>query len=190
MVCRCITLCFVTWFCWHHFFFQVQHLIQIGFGAWISLTLVMSLVSLLVPVQLLLEGCQKQELVYSSRIVHSIVYTLTLSSCLLLDFGLYSMALASLLAMVASSVYLLKGFLRIYSSISSFEISFITIKSVFVKIFPMLSKISVTWIMGYFFWNSFNLITFKYLPVSLAGKFSLTLALGLAGYNVADSIRF
>lgn len=52
----------------------------------------------------------------------------------------------------------------------------------------MLSRVSLVWGAGYFFWNSFGLIALKVFELKEAGKLLFTLAIGRAGLSVALSV--
>ncbi|GHX80294.1 hypothetical protein VCSRO160_1804 [Vibrio cholerae] len=155
---------------------------------WWCLVLVSAMATGLTPILLLLEGCQKQVAVYKGKLISGLATSISTCIAMLLDFGLYSIAISVLISNIVLYIYL-------YPSISVMKMQLLRVcgfskntKKVFFELWPMLSKISVTWVMGYFFWNSFNLIAFKQFTPELAGQLGFTLALARAGYGIAESI--
>lgn len=155
---------------------------------WWTLVVSLSLSILFTPLVIVAEGCQFQAEVYRARLLCALFNVITLFLCIMADFGLLSLSIA----MIASNVimYLSLGGVTcyLYKKFSIITITFNDIKETGKTIWPMLSKISLTWILGYFFWNSFNLIAFKNMDINEAGKFSFTLALAKAGYSLVDSV--
>lgn len=158
-------------------------------GAWWLLVTISSINIATTPFFLLVESCQKQLSVYKGRIIYSLSASVILSISLFLGLGLYSLSLSVFFAQILFLLYILPEIKNLILDINiDSNVDRKDIKKSFIDIWPMLSKISLTWISGYFFWNSFNLIAFKFFPIEQAGKFSFTLALARAGYQLADSI--
>ncbi|WP_143564507.1 hypothetical protein [Shewanella xiamenensis] len=141
----------------------------------------------LIPFQLIIEGCQDQIVLYRSQLISSVINSVILVISITAGLGLYSIAIS-----VATSNFIL--YFLLYTSVKDKYEGFLslksksTFKSIFDLIWPMLSKLSITWVLGYFFWNSFNLVSIKELPLELAGKFALTLSFALAGYNIVSVV--
>lgn len=153
--------------------------------SWFFLILTASLIVNLIPYQILMEGVQRQTQLFRAQLLSSLVNALVLIMCMMLGMGLSSIAAAlfisnlSLYALLYQKITYLMAELSLVKRTKLF-------KDTLSEVWPMLSKISVTWILGYFFWNSFNLISFKLLTLDLAGKLSLTISLALAGYKIAS----
>jgi hypothetical protein len=157
-------------------------------GPWFVLVIVTAVITLFTPILLLIEGCQKQEELYKSKLVSGVVMSITLCSCMLLGLDLYSIAISMLVSNVVLYLCLSKSISNIFKTFKRVEGYLLSNKYVFIELWPMLYKISITWITGYFFWNSFNLIAFKELSPDIAGKFAFTLGLARAGYGIAESV--
>lgn len=154
---------------------------------WWLLVISTSLFTLLTPVQLLVEGCQRQSLLYKAKIISALLSASILCIALFLDFELYSIAISLFASNVVLYLMLWPERRKILSEIRIGNERY-SFKCILKELWPMLSKLSVTWILGYFFWNSFNLIAFKLLPLDMAGKLGFTLSLARAGYSIVDSI--
>lgn len=159
---------------------------------WQLLIVSVSINCFLMPCQILLEGAQQQVVVYRARFFSAIVGSVMLLICIFYNLGLYSLSIAG----IGSSMVLyllLKPHYKLFTNDVSWQVSCETnkvnlLKNTITEVWPMLSKISVTWILGYFFWNSFNLISFKLMTPSFAGKLGLSLAMAKAGYSIAESL--
>lgn len=154
---------------------------------WILLIVFTSIFVNLIPFQFIIEGCQDQVALYRAQLVSSLVSSIVLIFSIMMGYGLYSIALSVLLSNFTLYSILFFNVRVKYTFLMSVKANQ-SFKSVFIEIWPMFSRISVTWILGYFFWNSFNLVSIKELPLELAGKFALTLSLALAGYNIVSVI--
>ena len=154
---------------------------------WWAIVVITSIATLVTPIQFLLEGCQQQLILYKGRVFSALVSAFSLCLSLYYGAGLYSVAVSLLCSNLALYVFIYKPSVELLSKVFLVSSSK-TIRKTLAEIWPMLSKLSVTWIMGYFFWNSFNLIAFKLLSLDLAGRFGFTLSLARAGLSIAESL--
>ncbi|WP_429121191.1 hypothetical protein [Aeromonas allosaccharophila] len=154
---------------------------------WWAIVVITSIATLVTPIQFLLEGCQQQLSLYKARVISALVSAFSLCISLYYGAGLYSVAVSLLCSNLALYLFIYKPSAELLSKFFSVSSSR-TIRKTLSEIWPMLSKISVTWIMGYFFWNSFNLIAFKFLPLEMAGRVGFTLSLARAGLSIAESL--
>lgn len=154
---------------------------------WLCLVLVLSISLLFMPFQIILEGAQKQESVYKSRLRYALANAVTLVLCFYFDFGLYSIAIASILSNSILYLTLLGDIKWLLSSFRNLDVN-ISFVDVAKELWPVCSRVSIIWCVGFFFWNSFNLISFKVFDLELAGKISFSLAMAKAGYSIAESI--
>ena len=155
---------------------------------WWLMVIVLSVANIFTPMQFLVDGCQHQSTLFKARVVSSLLSSLVLWFFLIKGANLYSIAFSILAANIILYLFLYKTIILLITPFSAISQNLSVILETAKHIWPMLSKISLTWIFGYFFWNSFNLIAFKLLPIDLAGKFAFTLALAMAGYSIAESI--
>ena len=154
---------------------------------WLLMIVVIALFINLIPLEFVVEGCQQQHVLYSAKLLSSVIGSISLIISMSLGFGLYSIGISRFFASVTQYVYIYFKSKELIKELLFFKCNTVY-KDVFTKVWPMLSKISVTWILGYFFWNSFNLIAFKTLPIDDAGKLAFTLSLAMAGYNIVSTI--
>ncbi|MEJ8679050.1 hypothetical protein P0C22_10885 [Plesiomonas shigelloides] len=154
---------------------------------WWAIVVITSITTLVTPIQFLLEGCQQQLILYKARVFSALVSALSLCISLYYGAGLYSVAVSLLCSNLALYLFIYKPSAELLNKLFSVSSSK-TIRKTLAEIWPMLSKLSVTWVMGYFLWNSFNLIAFKFLPLDLAGRVGFTLSLARAGLSIAESL--
>lgn len=152
---------------------------------WILLCFTTSLLLFISFIEAFLDGTQKQiELKYIQ--ISNSFSVVFLWGALYLDYGLYSLAIMQ----IASTIITIMIFLSIRKKI--FPVKLILDKFSFKEEFSLISnllhKTFFVWVFGYFFWNGFNLLSFKVLTPEIAGKIGFSLALAKAGYNFASSI--
>lgn len=155
--------------------------------SWLLLVIASSLSTVLIPVQIYLEGIQKQDLVYKIKLWSSLLNSILFISLLKIGFELYSFSISLIISSIFSYLILIK-YLDVKNKDLYKNFKYEVFLSILKKIWPMLSRISITWILGYFLWNSFNLIGFKMLSTSEAGAVAFSVALARAGYSICDSI--
>ncbi|WP_272659293.1 MULTISPECIES: hypothetical protein [unclassified Providencia] len=154
---------------------------------WWTLVISTSFVTLFLPILLLLEGSQRQLKLYKSQAVSSIINPFAICISLYFNFGLYSISVGLLLSNIALLFLLYTPFRAILGQIRSYNYKF-TFKLTFNELWPLLSKVSIVWGLGFVFWNGFNLIAFKTLPPTDAGKIIFTFTLAKAGFSISESI--
>jgi O-antigen/teichoic acid export membrane protein len=157
-------------------------------SSWWCLVFVSAVATGLSPILFVLEGCQKQVQIYKGRMISAIVSSLSLWIAMIMQLDLYSIAISVLISNLVLFKYLYPHISRLLVIFRKSPGHSKEIKEVFKELWPMLSKLSVTWGMGYLFWNSFNLTAFKLFTPEQAGKFGFTLALARAGFGIAESI--
>lgn len=155
---------------------------------WWSLVFASAIATGLTPILFLLEGCQRQVEIYKARLFSGLSASATTCILMAAGFDLYSIAISVVISNFVMYVYLYRHIYEINMSFQRVVGFSKTIKETFFELWPMVSKMSLTWVMGYFFWNSFNLIAFKQFTPDLAGKLGFTLALARAGFGIAESI--
>lgn len=169
------------------FFFSSYTGIIIWQQPWWAMVILTGITVVFTPLQFLVEGCQKQLSLYRARVLSAITSAIALCISLYFGFGLFSIAISVLFSNVALYAGIFPSVVMLLKQVKNNKPSKSN-KDTLIEIWPMLSRISITWIMGYFFWNAFNLIAFKLLPIDLAGRFGFTLSLARAGLSVVDSV--
>lgn len=140
----------------------------------------------------MVEGLQRPDKLYRTSLVASLGSTLSLLFFIYFDFGLYSAGLSQIISAFIGAILhsiTLRIFLKraIYYFTDRTVVSFQTFSSIFIEIRPYFSKISATWILGFFYWNALNLISFKVSGAEFAGKLGFTLALIKAVGSISES---
>jgi hypothetical protein len=118
------------------------------------------------------EGCGRVNSAYKVKFISSILYTLGLVVTLFFGAGLYSLFFAQLGMLLANVIFLNHNFRLILQSNSG--MSFRSIKETFKEVLGFQSKLSLVWLVGYLYWNSFSIIFFKYVSPEYAGQFGAT----------------
>ncbi|PSU68070.1 hypothetical protein C9J22_18310 [Photobacterium phosphoreum] len=133
-----------------------------------------------------LDGNQKQIDYRVATLISLIINTVTLLLSLYSNLGLLSIFISQLFSTISYIIYLILRRKSLFTTKWDFSVFgfFIILK----KLWPLLSKTFIVWFVGYFFWNGFNLISFKVLDIETAGLIGFSLALAKAGYDVAFSI--
>ncbi|MDU1874200.1 O81 family O-antigen flippase [Citrobacter sp.] len=154
---------------------------------WYFLLLISCISLILLPLNAMLDGTQKQNMLIRANIVSQLMVAGSLWIAIYSDFGLYSMGISQLSGVISFliSIYC-------FNKYSWFFIDFkkkgFVFKNVFLELWPLLKKTSVVWFLGYFYWNGFNIISFKYLGPEIAGYIGISISIMRAGQNIAMSI--
>ncbi|MEF2483646.1 hypothetical protein V4D09_10120 [Vibrio mimicus] len=147
---------------------------------WLILIAGTFLKNITLPFGAYLDGNQKQLEYQKINIFSSLSATASLWLSLNFDLGLYSIAIFQLVG--ATSFLLLS--LR-YVKIKVKYREFIPVLK---EVWPLMKKTIIVWLMGYFFWNGFNIIAFKSSGAEMAGKIGYSLAIARAGYDIVATL--
>lgn len=153
---------------------------------WLMLIGVSALVTSLIPVQILLDATQNQKRVYQAQSVSALVNSAAIWILISLGAGLYTIPLALIASNTVFYTLLSRHARSFYQALRDVKIS-ANVASVFKELWPLLSKVSIVWGVGFLFWNGFNLISFKIYDADYAGKVIFTIALARAGFGLAES---
>lgn len=154
---------------------------------WVALIIVSALVTLLTPIQLAIDATQNQKQVFKAQFISSLIGTFSICIFVYAGCSLYTIALSTLLSSIVLYIVLYDRISHLYRELTALSSQDNT-KDIFDELWPMLSKVSIVWGLGFLFWNGFNLIAFKIYDTEYAGKVIFTLVLARAGYNLAESI--
>ncbi|CDU00004.1 conserved membrane hypothetical protein [Vibrio coralliirubri] len=158
------------------------------FGAWILLIAVTSLSLFVNPLLIYLEGIQYIKLTYKVKLVMGLSYSMLLLAFIMLDFQLYSISLA--IAASNALAFIMISKCDVDLRFISFNL-FSRIKDepehIKRELLPLIIKTAKVWGVGVVFWNAFNLISIKLLPIDKAGQFAFTIAIAKAGYSICES---
>lgn len=153
---------------------------------WLMMVLVSSLVPILSPFKVLLDGTQNQEKLMRSDLVSGFIGSTSTIVLIHFNFGLYSIPISTLLSFLVLSLFVIIYAMPTYKSISNVCNSF-SFTSVFLKVSPLLKNVVVVFGMSFIFWNSFNLIAFRALESTYAGLIIFSITLAKVGYEIATS---
>lgn len=154
---------------------------------WLMLIMVSALMTVLMPIQLLLDATQNQKQVYQAQSVSALVNSVSIWIFITIGCGLYTIPLALIVSNAVFYVLLYRYASSFYRALSHVKVVD-DFEVIFKELWPLLSKVSVTWGVGFLFWNGFNLIAFKIYDADYAGKVIFTIALARAGFGLADSL--
>ncbi|MCX2534398.1 hypothetical protein OQ486_13080 [Plesiomonas shigelloides] len=153
---------------------------------WLMLASVTALVTIATPVQILLEATQNQKQVYQAQSVAALLNSLTIWTLISHGAGLYTIPCSLIVSNIALYMMLSSNAISYYKALRDTEIS-AKASSVFKELWPLLSRVSIVWGVGFLFWNGFNLISFKIYDADYAGKVIFTITLARAGFGLAES---
>jgi O-antigen/teichoic acid export membrane protein len=153
-------------------------------GPWYTLLFVACINLLLLPIKSYIEGMQYQLKLNFINIKSQVAMAISLWVALYFNFGLYSVALSQASGVVIFFICYYKDKDLKVEKTKTYD----TFGTVFKKLLPLLKKTGIVWFLGYFYWNSFNFITFNMLGAQTAGVIGLSIALARAGMGVAGSI--
>ncbi|ELJ8615022.1 hypothetical protein RUK64_003407 [Vibrio cholerae] len=109
------------------------------------------------------------ETAYRTKLYSGIAYAVSLIGCLLLDLGLYSLGIAQLSIFFSVICVNYKNYIFVAESYK--RSSRKTIAVVCIKLYKFQFKLSMVWILGYFYWNIYTIYIFKFVSVEVAGKY-------------------
>lgn len=109
------------------------------------------------------------ETAYRTKLYSGVAYAVSLIGCLLLDLGLYSLGIAQLSIFLSVICINYKNYICVAESYKSSSGK--TIAVVCRKLYKFQFKLSMVWILGYFYWNIYTIYIFKFVSVEVAGKY-------------------
>ncbi|MFM5179515.1 hypothetical protein ACEUAY_07910 [Aeromonas veronii] len=153
---------------------------------WLMLIVVSAFITILIPVQILLDATQNQKLVYQAQSVTALTNSVAIWIFISMGAGLYTIPLALIVSNIVFYSLLSYHAVSHYRALSRVNVTD-KVSDVFKELWPLLSRVSIVWAVGFLFWNGFNLIAFKIYTADYAGKVIFTIALARAGFGLADS---
>lgn len=135
-----------------------------------SLLFCLNILNNIVP--LVEEGRINAEKVYLSKLISGVAYSVSLIISLWLGAGLYSLFISQLSMFLANVVLFKSDYSTIY-----FEYKSSSVKRSIAVAKSMLSfqyKLSLVWIVGYFYWNIYSVYFYKYVDAVFAGQYGAT----------------
>jgi hypothetical protein len=133
-----------------------------------------------------LDGMQKQVILQKARLLSSITMSLSLWVLIGLDYHLYSIGFSLLISIAIFIFFVLYYHKDIDFKLSNNRGNYSFLEQ-FKEVFPLLSRSSLVWFFGYFFWNGFTLLGFHLYGASAAGQIGFSIAIAKGAYDVANS---
>lgn len=154
---------------------------------WFLLLAISCFSLMLLPLNAMLDGTQRQHLLIKANIISQLAVALSLWSFIYAGYGLYALGLSQLIGMLSflTAIFVLN---KLSWRLIKLNYKVFNFKEVLIDLWPLLKKTSVVWFLGYFYWNGFNILSFKYLGAEIAGFIGISIALMRAGQNIAISI--
>ncbi|HBD1930096.1 TPA: hypothetical protein KIE84_004330, partial [Escherichia coli] len=140
--------------------------------------------NLTLPVSAYLDGVQQQEKLQVANIYSSIFSSIVLWLALWFGFGLYSLSLY----MISFAIFFMFQTASNVVNKNLIHFSINEIKSTFSELWVLLRRTAIVWMIGYLFWNGFNLISFSLKGAEFAGVIGFSIALARAGVNISNSM--
>lgn len=147
---------------------------------WLILIAGTFLKNITLPFGAYLDGNQKQLEYQKINIFSSLLATTSLWISLNFELGLYSI---SIFQMVGAISFLLLSIKHV-----EIKLKYRDFIPVLKEVWPLMEKTIIVWLMGYFFWNGFNIIAFKFSGAEVAGKVGYSLAIARAGYDIVATL--
>ncbi|HHQ4761184.1 lipopolysaccharide biosynthesis protein [Aeromonas veronii] len=142
--------------------------------SWYLYVAVIALSLLLNPIYSWVEGQGAIEKTYRVKLLGSLVTYISLWLFVWQGYGIYSLVISQFFGVIIQFVFL--HVIRIYND-TNISSSKNEIYNEIKGIYQFQFKLSLVWITGYFYWNSYNLIIFKYISPEVAGTFGLSFAI-------------
>lgn len=143
---------------------------------WIIFILFFSANLLLYPVNFFFEGILHLEKIYKNRLIIQIISSLLFIAALLMNMGIYVVAIASIVSLLINFIVL---FLPNYAQFRKFL--HFPKKQYFKSVFKWQAKISTVWCTGYLYWQLPSVIIFSILGPVISGQYGFTV-------NIINSI--
>lgn len=136
---------------------------------WLLYSLVVALNLFFNILNIIDESTGSIEHAYFSKMLSGVFYSICLMLSLYMGVSLYSLVIAQF-AMLCITLTRQRKYMVILVSIRFKGLLDNFIKTL-KEVFDFQYKLSIIWIIGYFYWNSFQLIFFKYISPEFAGFF-------------------
>lgn len=136
---------------------------------WIVFILFFSANLFLYPVNFFFEGILHLEKIYKNRLIIQIISSLLFISGLIMNMGIYVVAIASIVSLLINFIVL---FLPNFSQFKKFL--HFPQKQYFKSVFKWQAKISIVWCTGYLYWQLPSIFIFSLLGPVISGQYGFT----------------
>lgn len=132
-----------------------------------------------------LEGCDSVAKTQKIRMVMTAISVCTMLLCLYLGQGLYALALAMLLSSCFGFAITSVCFYKFIQQLWKTE--FLTYYNWKPEFYALIWRYAISWCSGYFIFQLFTPLAFKFHGPVFAGKIGISIAMWTAGFNIANS---
>jgi O-antigen/teichoic acid export membrane protein len=156
-----------------YFFYNSTHNFEIWFWPWIFLCVFSSLNLILTPVWSMLEGCNQVQKLYGFRFLQSVISNILVWIAIVYGLNLWAIVFSSIASLFVSIVFINRDY-KLF------------IKDLFLKkpkgsvinwkrdMLQMQWRVAVSWLSGYFAFNLFTPMLFKFQGPEIAGQFGMS----------------
>lgn len=148
---------------------------------WIIFILFFSTNLLLYPVNFFFEGILHLEKIYKNRLIIQIISSLLFIAALLMNMGIYVVAIASIVSLLINFIVL---FLPNFAQFKEFL--HFPKKQYFKSVFKWQAKISIVWCTGYLYWQLPSIFIFSILGPVISGQYGFTVNIINAITNIGQ----
>ncbi|MEO6005714.1 MAG: hypothetical protein ABIZ04_22690 [Opitutus sp.] len=155
------------------YFFQSEHGADVSWkGPWLGLCVLAALRLILTPAFALLDGCGQVVSTYGFRLLDGLTSVVSTWVAILLGFNLWTAAFVTLNSLVVALLFLGLRYRRFFSGLMASEIR----EKIHWReeVLPMQWRIALSWLSGYFAFQLFTPVLFRYRGPREAGQFGLT----------------
>ncbi|WP_323973320.1 MATE family efflux transporter [Aeromonas hydrophila] len=144
---------------------------------WVSLVIFSALSLWITPILSIAEGCGFVARIAKLRLIQTSISSVLTWTALLSGFGLYATAASSFALFFVGIVWIKFYFYKVIKQ--AFTVSVNPENSISWKneILPLQWRIGMSWLCGYFIFNMFNPIAFKFYGAEFAGKLGMSITI-------------
>lgn len=154
-------------------------------GAWIIYSIVSGLMFFNSSILSFFEGCNSVSLLQSMRFKIVVCNSLAMLISLSLHFNLYSLSISLIVSTCVASGLIIKNFSRTIFQL--WELSKEKCYDWWPEFSTLIWRYAISWCSGYFIFQLFTPLAFKYHGAIFAGKIGISIAMWTAGFNIASS---
>lgn len=144
---------------------------------WISLVACSALSLWITPILSIAEGCGFVARIAKLRLIQTLISSVLMWSALLSGFGLYATAASSFALFCVGVIWIKLHFYKVIKQAFTRDTEFASFISWKKEILPLQWRIAVSWLCGYFIFNLFNPIAFKFYGAEFAGKLGMSITI-------------
>lgn len=171
---RLALILFLSLYFFGYYFFSGENDQVVWYLPWIILCFSTTLNFILAPFYAFFEGLGYIEKISLYRLIQTFFSMTFTWIFLIIDFKLFSSPLAALIGVLIAIFLFQKMFLNLFINIRKIKVS--NEVSYINEVFPLQWKLAVSWISGYFIFQLFNPLVFKFIGADQAAKMGTSLA--------------